>query len=543
MKRSFEFDFRFSSWITALCVLSLTVAAFQAAGQSVVQSWEGIRGPQDGVPPDPHGAPGPEGVITTVNLRISYYTKAGAVVWGPVALSGTFFSSNAGAGNSDPAIVFDHASRRYFVIMQENNNSRFWINVAVSRNADPKTAGFADWITYRIDATQNAASNSAGGINYGGDYPGLGVDAQALYVTYNMYGFVPNGTLSGLGADSNGSQLTILNKSQLVNGAAVNVRELALVGQDLKPVTPFGGNSGNLVYLAQVWNQTNVRMTAVSNPLGAATVANQFLIVNDLGPGPANFAPQQGAASTLDPISGRTLGNASLIGTDLWFCATRGPAAGPAVAAYYRLRLNGWPSSGNSVTVAEQGTVGGTSYWNFCPSIGLNQRGDAVMTWTRSSSTSFPTMMVASRIGSDSSFGTPIVIHASAGPNNDDDGSMQSHNRWGDYFSVWPDPNDGSLWAISEWSRAAAPADTGTWSTWLAQIAMPAQNYYVNLNGNPNNGDGSQFLPWTTVTRAHEFIISGTIRIYTGHYNEHITLNKAVTLLNYGGGPVTIGAP
>ena len=285
------------------------------------------------------------------------------------------------------------------------------------------------------------------------------------------------------------------------------------------------------MYLAQVWDQTSVRITAVSDPLGARTVASQFLTVNDLGPGPNNFAPQQGSASTLDPVTGRTLGNASLIGTDLWFCATRGVAAGPAVAAYYRLRRNGWPSSGNGVTVAEQGTVGDSSYWNFCPAIGLNQLGDAVMTWTRSSSTSLPTMMVASRIGSDSSFGTPIVIRASQSANAD--------GRWGDYFSVWPDPNDGSLWAISEWSRA----DTGTWSTWLAQISMPARNYYVNLNGNPNNGNGSQFLPYTTVRRAHEVITTGMILIYTGHYNEQITLNKAVTLVNYGGGPVTIGAP
>ena len=536
MKDTFVIGFRCWRWVAAICIAISIVTAFPAAGQSVVQSWEGIRGPDPsglaGAPPDPHGAPGPNGVITTVNLSISYYTKAGAVIWGPVALPGTFFPGNTGVGNqnSDPAVVFDHASRRFFVIMQEDHNSRLWINVAVSRNSDPRTSGPADWVTYRVDGTLYANNNSAGGMNYGGDYPGLAVDAQALYVTYNMYAFLPNGIMSLSGADANGSQLTILNKSQLVNGTTVSYSNLALAGQDLKPVTPFGGNPGNIMYLAQIWNQTNVRITSINDPLGVATLANQFVVVNDLGPGPTGEAPQQGTANTLDPISGRTLGNASLIGTDVWFCATRGQAAGPAVAAYYRLRLNGGPAAGN-VTVAEQGTVGDSSYWNFCPAIGLNQRGDAVMTWTRSSSTSLPTMMAASRIGADSSFGAPIAVQTSQSANSD--------GRWGDYFSVWPDPNDGSLWAFSEWSRA----DTGTWSTWLAQIAVPAQNYYVNLNGNPGQQNGSMSFPWVTVSIAHGFILSGTIRIFTGHYNEQITLNKAVTYDTYGGGPVTIGAP
>ncbi len=512
------------------------LAIHPAFGQgTLVNNWEGIRNPGDGNPPDPHGAPGPNGVLATVNLRISYYTKAGSLVWGPVALPAVFFPGNTGITNqnSDPAVVFDHGSRRFFVIMQEDHNSRLWINVAVSRNSDPRTSGAADWVTYRVDGTQYAPANSAGGINYGGDYPGLAVDAQALYVTYNMYGFIPDGTMSGAGKDANGSQLTILNKSQLVSGTSVGSSALNLSGQGLKPVTPFGGNPGNVMYLVQFWNQneTTLNVTAVSDPLGAGTVASQFVNVTDLGVC-TNQAPQLGSTNTIDPINGRTLGNASLVAGDLWFCATRGQPVGPAVAAYYRLRLNGWPASG-TVTVAEQGTVGSSSFWNFCPAIGVNVAGDAVITWTRSSSSSYPTMMVAARNGGDSGFGSPTVIQTSpTGPNND--------GRWGDYFSVWPDPNDGSLWAVSEWSRA----DTGTWSTWWAQIQMAAYDFYVDLNAPfPLIQNGSFGFPYTTVAAGHAAITRGTLHIKVGHYNEQITLNKSVTLTTYGGGPVTIGAP
>jgi len=182
-------------WLSLLAAVgSLTNTSSRA--QSVIQSWEGIAAPTGSVPPDPHGAPGPEGVLATVNLQIFYYTKSGTLVWGPVNLP-TFFVGNTGVANhnSDPKVVFDQGSRRFFVIMQENHDSRFWLNVAVSRSADPRTSGAGDWITYRFDATEYAGGNPLGGTNYGGDYPGPAVDNQALYVSYRMFAFKPNGGL------------------------------------------------------------------------------------------------------------------------------------------------------------------------------------------------------------------------------------------------------------------------------------------------------------------------------------------------------------
>jgi hypothetical protein len=519
-------------WLVVLTLWALSeISGF---GQAIGNSWEGIRGPQQGVPPDPCGAPGPNGVIATVNLSVSYYTKSGSLIWGPVALPGTFFPANTGVGNqnSDPVVVFDQSSRRFFVGMQENHGSQFWINVAVSKNSDPKTSGSADWVTYRFDATQNSGINSAGGINYGGDYPGLAVDSQALYFTYNVYGFLPNGTLSGCGCNGNGSQLTIMNKSQLVNGVGVNSWNVSQTSQGLKPVTPQGASPGNVMYMAQIWNQTTVKIIAVSDPLGTRTVSSQFVTVTDLGGGTTSGAPQFGSANTLDPINGRTLGNATLVGGDVWFCATRGQPGGPATAAYYRLRLNGWPSSG-SVSAVESSTVGDSSYWNFCPSIAANLAGEVAMTWTRSSSATYPTMMYAYRNASDSSFGAPQVVKASNAPNND--------GRWGDYFSVWPDPNDGSFWCVSEWSRS----DTGTYSTWWAQVLTPAHDIYVNWNPPfPFFQDGSFSFPYITVGAGVANITHGTLHIYGGaNYNEQFTIYKSVLLQLYSGAPFTIGRP
>ncbi len=218
MKNRFSSSPPLRRWLS-IASLAGTLAVISAPGQSIVRSWEGMVSDNTSVPPDPHGAPGSAGVLATVNLRVSYYTKSGAIIWGPANLT-SFFVGNTGTGNqnSDPRVLFDQGSQRFFVIMQEDHNSRFWLNVAVSRSADPRSSGAADWITYRLDATEYTANNTAGGVNYGGDYPGLAVDVQALYVAYRMFAFDAAGNLSGCGCDVLNSALLIMNKAQLIAG-------------------------------------------------------------------------------------------------------------------------------------------------------------------------------------------------------------------------------------------------------------------------------------------------------------------------------------
>lgn len=526
-------------WLSVVC-LGGALAILPARGQSIVQSWEGIRGPDPsgsvGPPPDPHGAPGPAGVLATVNLAISYYTKSGALIWGPTNLP-TFFTGNTGTGNqnADPRTIFDQLSRRFFVIMQENHNSTFWLNVAVSRNSDPRSSGAADWITYRLNATQFAAANAAGGVNYCGDYPGLAVDNQALYVTYNLFPFNASGVLAG---SATNAVLLIMNRAQLIAGNGT-LASLPINDITLQPATPMGQSAGNVVYLVANRSSSSLNLYAVSDPLGTRTLATQIIPVTDVGGGPTSKAPQFGSAFPMDMLTGKMQGNATLAQGDLWCCMTRGQPAGPAVAAYWRLQLNAWPFSGNNPTLGEEGTLGALTDWNYLPSIGANLAGDVAVTWTRSSSTRAAAMMVAWRTASVSTFGAPIVVQTSQAPDLDLD-STRAFSRWGDFFSVWPDPNDGSLWAVSEWTRA----DTGTWSTWWAQISMPPRDFFVRWNPpDPRTQDGSLAFPYKTVETAHANITSGTIHIFGGNYNERLTLNKAVTLEAYSGGTVTIGAP
>src|SRR2546422_8201735 len=94
---------------------------------TVSASWEGMSSDFLYEPPDPDGAAGPGGIIQTVNLRIKYWNKSGQGIWGPIAL--TQFWSSVGTKDanllSDPRALFDRATGRFYVILQEaDDNAR-----------------------------------------------------------------------------------------------------------------------------------------------------------------------------------------------------------------------------------------------------------------------------------------------------------------------------------------------------------------------------------------------------------------------------------
>ena len=336
----------------------------QPQASSIPGQFEGMFQTSSIRPPDPHGAAGPSGIIATVNLRVSYYNKSGAAIWGPVDFSTFFTSVGTASGTSDPRAIYDVGSGRFYVILQDSTATQGFFNVAVSKSSNPTTSSTADWFFYRFDVTQ-----SVGATKYGPDYPGLGVDSQALYITGNMYSL----PFASAGAFLD-TQIIVLNKAALNSGAAVTPKQIfpptAGTPFTLQPATVLGGsNPGNLVYLAETpFNSTTaVRIWALSNPLGASpTLASATITVPNNGGAPVNNAPQPGTTIKIDTLSPRTQGNAFWYNGSLWFCHTAGGSAGKAIVYYYRVNSNGFPL--NSPTLAESGGIdGGAGEWTYQP--------------------------------------------------------------------------------------------------------------------------------------------------------------------------------
>jgi hypothetical protein len=181
--------------------------------------------------PDPHGAAGLSSLVAVTNSQIEGLRRDGSRAFGPAPLASLFGDVAWPARLLDTRVVYDVHRDRFVVaaIQTRGGNGTELeprIRVAVSATGDPTSATPADWRSLAIRYNAWGASLFA-------DYPGLGVDEEAVYVTANMFSAAPP-------ADYVKPLLWIVPKDPLYNGAGGSNP-----GRDLflKNVTSSGGGA------------------------------------------------------------------------------------------------------------------------------------------------------------------------------------------------------------------------------------------------------------------------------------------------------------
>jgi hypothetical protein len=418
---------------------------------SILASWEGMHTDFQYEPPDPHGAAGPNGIIQVVNVRIAYWNKSGNTVWGPLPITALFAGLGNHAFSFDPHALYDPQSGRFYVVLLEMDEitQKSYLNIAVSKTSNPLTPSINDWFFYRIENTRTIGSTK-----FWGDYPGLGFDSQAIYITVNMYTF----------SEVNGDvQIAVLDKNAFLSGST-NYTYIYTSSSSgaftLQPCSILGTTSpGNVAYFAETLDSAHVRLWALRDPLGVRALTSAEISVPDNGgAAPYSGAPQPGVTVTIDTLDSRTQGNAFWDNGSVWFCHTAGGALGKSQVYYYKVNANGFPTA--APTLAEEGVIdGGSGEWTYQPSIGASANGNIGIVYTQSSSNRYPTIFATVRAAGAAAFDTPVLIKASP--------TYYFGSRWGDFGSTSGDPVDGSLWVTHEWAKGN---DGGNWSTWWAQL-------------------------------------------------------------------------
>ena len=183
-------------------------------------------------PPDQGLCVGNGFVVESVNTVLSIYDTSGTRLLAPVDLN-TFYGypaeinrSNGAVGPmlTDPSCYYDADTQRWFHVVltldrigtTDNLAGTNHLDIAVSTSADPR----GPWNIYRLPVQNNGTQgtpnhNCALGFCLG-DYPHIGADANAFFITTNEY--------SLFGPGFYGAQIYAVSKRALAAGApAVNV--------------------------------------------------------------------------------------------------------------------------------------------------------------------------------------------------------------------------------------------------------------------------------------------------------------------------------
>lgn len=437
------------------------------------------------IPPDTHGAVGPDHVMTTLNSQVRIQDRNGAVL-STVSLLG-FWSTLRVTDVFDPHVEYDPYGQRWiFTAAAEAFTQNSSILIGVSQTTNPR----GRWNLYRVDADTNNFNifnnfNNFNDISWA-DYPALGFNKDWIVVTVNMF------PIFSSFRTFNGVNIYVFDKANLYTngvGKFTLFQENSGRGFTMVPAVTYDPFLPTM-HLVEVDNlvrnylttSSQLRISTITGPVGSEvlTLGSAFVDPTNSWGSSDQFnlftgsLPQQGSFFGIDGDDSRVI-NAVYRNGSLW-CAHNAflPAVSPDHCAVQWYQFS---PSGGLVQFGEiEDPTGVISY--AYPSIAVNRNNDALLGFSRFSTNQFASANYAFRSCDDppNTFRNDLVIKAGEAPYSGFIELGYFDLRWGDYSATVVDPvNDIDLWTIQEY--AATPAFFGTntigrWGTWWAKVAV-----------------------------------------------------------------------
>jgi hypothetical protein len=471
------------SFVPALACLLMLVcgsANYRASAQVVVAIGQNFTASTLGVdstavPPDSNGAVGPAHYVELVNGRFAVFDKnngnkvkstTDVTFWAQAGIT-----LRSGWDVTDPRIVFDPTVQRWFASQVDFdpsgnvNTNRFLL--AVSTTADPT----GTWKAVAI-------ASDPGGNDFA-DYPTLGIDAQGIYLSGDMFD-----------ANSNpvGPSLVSIPKSGLLANPPVTtgmtwfgVMSYNQRGDVLQPAICLDGSGqGHVLSAASIGldlsgnfvtnnSLVSFRVQDVTGVPKATLTSSSVLTV------PPYTVPldptQPDASSNLDDGDARFSACVYEVGGVLY--AVHGTQVGNLAALrWYRID----PAT---QTVLESGTITDPVMDLFYPSIAANAGGTVMISYNGSSSSTFVSSfaLIGNTVNGVTTFGQPVLLKSGSASYQNTDSTGTS--RWGDYSATSVDPMDPNIfWTIQE-----VPSTASRWSTQVTQVLTGFPTLTSSLSG------------------------------------------------------------
>lgn len=430
------------------------------------------------VPPSSMGDVGPTQILIVLNGRIRTYLKTGALDTTAVNSStDTFFSSvNNGSPTTDPRVVYDWLSQRWFVVMRNTAAASNRILIAVSNGPTISTQS-----TFTFYYFQHDLVSPAGDTGMVADFPTLGIDINSLYIGVNIYS---SGTYQT-------STAFVVNKASLLSGTlTVSVfRDLSLIfspmgvtNRDPSAATGYfiGVNTGASLTI-------KLRRVTYSNGVPSISASSSSVQMNSVTIGnPLNVAAKGSASNApLDALDYRLV-NATMVNGALWTAnSVQVDANGNTVTSggrdavrYYQISN---PATAPAVTqtgLLYDSTASSLSYW--IGSVATSGQGHTVIGSSYAGSSAYAGVAITGRLATDTvntpPLNSPLTMPLSTTPGvgayNLESNPPAGFQRWGDYSTVVVDPVDNmTMWAFQEYSSSSS--SPGSWGVQVTKINAP----------------------------------------------------------------------
>ena len=414
------------------------------------------------IPPDPVIAAGYDDIVVVVNSTIQIYSKDGTLLSSTSLYS--FFSGVSPPGSPfDPKIFFDQYEKRYVLLALARDTSTHQSSYLIAVTPDSTATGY--WWRWKLDATldgSNPTDNWA-------DYPGLGYDQQAVYITSNQIPFV---------SGSHYAKLRILNKSYLYSGGSLGWYDFwnwtnsdGSTVHTWKPAQSFGTVSSGYMLNTKQGGWNNVTLWRIDNPVTSPSLIRQATIsVTSYQPPPP--AEQLGDTAHINTLGSNRIPDPVIYRNGYLytsFTEKRNWGSGNRAAIRW-LKIN---TATNSATIDYY--WGYTSLYYYFPALAVDHSNNMVAVFARSGASEYAGIRYTGWRSGDPSPQGSAWLKAGEGPYNLRY-SPDPRNRWGDYFDAAIDPTDDyTVWIYGEYAT-----NVNTWRTWVGRVGfLPDLIYYT----------------------------------------------------------------
>lgn len=457
------------------------------------------------IPPDPHMAAGPDHIMVTVNSDFAIYDKDGTQIF-RIDAESWFDNVLPDGGPFDPQIAYDHIDDRWVMVWVGGDiEAEAYYLVSVSDDSDPT----GTWCNWALDATVDGSTES----NDLNDYPKLGFDEDAVYVTANMF------ELSDFSFEY--VKIRILPKDDIYSGTCGMVEwtdfwdlrepdDTTVEVFTVVPAVTFG--SPGVEYLINdspyvtgdfmtVWKLTD--------PLGLAdgpnlTAENVPVATSTSPPNAEQLGGTTGLL--LIDVGGRRVRNAVYKDGSLW--TAHSVAGGTdddfAFMRYVRIDVGTDDNPTTPPALLEDVRFGVDDFYYYYPAIQVDNNNNIVIGFTRSGASEYAGAFYTGRLDTDPP-GLAASSELKAGEATYVQLDNSNRNRWGDYMGIALDPGTGSIWTYLEY--AVDSDDLGNdWGTWIGEltyveppvvvineVVTSPQNDWSDSEG--GNGTGYDNLP------------------------------------------------